>query len=37
MTNGIRKKLMPFCLEFFAPSAINQRENQPIKLADHTQ
>ena len=27
---------MPFCLKFFALSTINQRENQAIKLADHT-
>ena len=27
---------MPFCLKFFAISTINQRENQAIKLADHT-
>ena len=36
MTNGISKKLMPFCLKFFAHSTFNQREHQTIKLADHT-
>jgi len=37
MTNGVSKKLTPFCLKFFAVTTVTEREHQAIKLADHTQ
>jgi len=37
MTNGVRNKLTPFYLKFFAARTITECEYQAIKLADHTQ
>ena len=36
MTNGVRNKLTPFYLKFFAARTITECEYQAIKLADHT-
>jgi|SRR3989338_1785520 len=36
MTNGVRNKLTPFYLKFFAARTITKWEYQAIKLADHT-
>jgi len=37
MTNGVRNKLTPLYLKFFAARTITECEYQAIKLADHTQ
>jgi hypothetical protein len=37
MANGVRNKLTPFCLKYFAARTITECEYQAIKLADHTQ
>jgi hypothetical protein len=36
MANGVRNKLTPFCLKYFAARTITECEYQAIKLADHT-